>query len=72
MSCGSPVVPRGRTDMTNIIVAFRNFTNEPTKSHTLCLSTLFSDIPLRISVQFYISGPHSEFSVKDSSFSQIN
>ena len=29
-SSGSRVVPRGRTDMTKLIVAFRNFANAPT------------------------------------------
>jgi len=29
LSCGSRVVDCGRTDMTNLIVAFRNFANAP-------------------------------------------
>jgi len=29
LSSGSPVVPHGQTDMTNLIVAFLNFTKAP-------------------------------------------
>jgi hypothetical protein len=32
LSCGSRVVPCGRTDMTKLTVAFRNFRNAPIHS----------------------------------------
>ena len=36
-SCGSRVVPCGRTDMKEMIVAFRNFANAPKKRHNIHL-----------------------------------
>ena len=36
-SCGSQVVPHGRTDMTNRIVAFRNFANAPKMDSSIIL-----------------------------------
>jgi hypothetical protein len=40
-SGGSQVVPCGRTDMTKLIVAFRNIANVPKNALSVCFSSLF-------------------------------
>ena len=41
-SSGSRVVPCGQTDMTKLIVAFRNFVNAPKNVHSVPLSSVNS------------------------------
>jgi len=39
-SNGSQVVPRGRSDMSKIVIAFRNFENSPTNFNTFDYSVI--------------------------------